>query len=106
MLLPPYRFRGSDDGVHGGVSTISRVGDYIAESIRVAERDYQPAPVTRAPAIGHGFGTPARIRTWDPLLRRQLLCPLSYGGLQTFKIIDMGTRGQYVECALPDGLRF
>ena len=26
-------------------------------------------------------GTPGVIRTRDPLLRRQLLCPLSYGGL-------------------------
>ena len=29
-----------------------------------------------------GSGAPGRTRTCDPLLRRQLLCPLSYGRVQ------------------------
>ncbi len=33
-----------------------------------------------------GNGTPGRIRTCDRLLRRQLLCPLSYGGALHFRI--------------------
>ena len=33
--------------------------------------------------LGLKNGTPGRVRTCDPLLRRQPLCPLSYWGLMT-----------------------
>ncbi len=42
--------------------------------------------------INEGFGAPGRTRTCDPLLRRQMLYPLSYGSLAT--VGAMLTRGK------------
>src|SRR5438093_7140234 len=35
---------------------------------------------------GRGAGAPGRTRTCNPLLRRQPLCPLSYGGLSNYTV--------------------
>ena len=37
------------------------------------------------------LGAPGAIRTHDPLLRRQLLCPLSYGGFATLNSTRQGS---------------
>ena len=52
--------------------------------MRSAEFEWLARPEVRrggepaAPCL-EGAGTPGRIRTFDPLLRRQVLSPLSYG---------------------------
>ena len=37
------------------------------------------------------LGAPTRIRTWDHLLKRELLCQLSYGGTET--LLSKTTQG-------------